>query len=272
MTRLICPICAAPLTEIDRGLACENRHNFDRAREGYVNLLPSGYGKSKLSGDSNEMVEARRRTLERGSFEQLSTAIESVARNAGVVLDVGCGEGYYLGRLEGERYGLDLSIPALKHAARAHRDVVFFANDVKHKICMADNSVDLLLNLFAPRNASEFARVLAPTGRVLIVIPGPQHLEPLRTQFGLLNVDADKEERTIDQLQPHFLLDRATPLTYTIELHGEALADLVSMTPSSWHLDQQTLAEIARAAPAPTTLDFVLLEFLSRPERDDTAG
>ena len=37
---LICPLCSAPLSAVDNGVACPANHRFDRARQGYLNLLP----------------------------------------------------------------------------------------------------------------------------------------------------------------------------------------------------------------------------------------
>ena len=37
---LICPLCGNPLTRQERAWVCKNRHSFDIARQGYVNLLP----------------------------------------------------------------------------------------------------------------------------------------------------------------------------------------------------------------------------------------
>ena len=198
---LICPVCGEHLFEADRSLRCARGHTFDRAREGYVHLLPAGHGRSKLQGDTREMVEARRRFLERGHYEPVSRAINAYAKQqlcarggserALTMVEAGCGEGYYLGHLaqsvppapHGQEHcfiGLDLSKEALRRAARTYESVCFLVNDIKHRICIADGCVDLLLDVFAPRNPDEFKRIMRPNGLLVVTIPQEDHLTELR--------------------------------------------------------------------------------------------
>src|SRR5579872_5299607 len=95
---LVCPVCQMALRQVDSALICANKHSFDIAREGYVNLLLQ-----KRSGDAKEMLRARRSFLERGLYQPVSDAVNELARmhlpdTAGSphILDAGCGEGYYL--------------------------------------------------------------------------------------------------------------------------------------------------------------------------------
>ncbi len=188
---LICPVCTEPLTAEGRTLRCPRGHAFDFAREGHVDLLPAGHGRSTLTGDTAEMLRARRRFLERGWFAPLARALEDcraaladdVAPDHGrglVLLEVGCGEGYFIGGLAASSnrtagpdgdccFGLDISRDALRMAARRHPGVLFFRNDVHYRICLRDGCVDLLLDIFAPRNPREFRRVLRPGGRVVVL-------------------------------------------------------------------------------------------------------
>ncbi len=57
---LICPLCHSSLNLTERSWCCENRHQFDQAKEGYVNLLPVQHKGSREPGDSAEMMQARR--------------------------------------------------------------------------------------------------------------------------------------------------------------------------------------------------------------------
>src|SRR5215475_7736751 len=95
---LLCTVrdCRLPLQRKGRHLQCGQRHSFDIARSGYVNLLQPQDTRSKQPGDSLEAVAARRRLHERGITQPL---LESIAEMIGTdepVLDVGCGEGFYL--------------------------------------------------------------------------------------------------------------------------------------------------------------------------------
>jgi len=285
---LICPICSGPLDEADGTFRCPKGHAFDRAREGYIHLLPAGHGRSGIQGDTAEMVRARRRFLERGYYEPLARAIEArvLGHLAGrgavradgaappTIIDVGCGEGYYIGRLEravaaaggdGCFVGVDISRDAVRLAARAHRGVRFIVNDVHHRICVADRSADVVLDVFAPRNPREFARIVREDGLVLVVVPGDDHLEELRGVVPLLRIGEAKEERTAERLGERFELAGREGLRYTIEPTGDDVADLLRMTPNRWHLDEAALALAAAADRLSITVSVALLAFRPRP-------
>ena len=55
-----CPLCGAPLAREDHAVRCPRGHSFDRARQGYVHLLPPSQMHAKVPGDSKEMVDSRR--------------------------------------------------------------------------------------------------------------------------------------------------------------------------------------------------------------------
>jgi 23S rRNA (guanine745-N1)-methyltransferase len=285
---LICPVCGESLSEAGRSLRCPRQHTFDRAREGYVHLLPAGHGRSRLTGETRAMVTARRRFLERGHYEPLSEALiargaaqleasRTAGRAAGepvAAVDVGCGDGYYIGRLAravatapdaGSApaccYGLDVSREAVRVAARAWPDVLFLVNDVKHRICVADSGADLLLNVFAPRNPTEFARVLRPGGLLLVAIPGESHLAELRAVLPMLGMEEDKAERTVARLVGGFELAGDEALEYDREMPAEDILDLLRMTPHHWHLDDDALAGVASLDPVRVTVSMLLLRF-----------
>ena len=49
-----CPLCHQPLTQANNSFVCPGRHQFDVAKEGYVNLLPVQHKRSRDPGDSAE--------------------------------------------------------------------------------------------------------------------------------------------------------------------------------------------------------------------------
>lgn len=270
---LACPVCDRTLRRTDSAFECEEGHSFDVAREGYVNLLPSQHVRRGIAGDVAEMLQARRRFLDAGHYEPL---LAEIAREAEAVsdrcsdaasaciLEVGCGEGYFIGGLSERRsassrtrfLGTDVSKNAVKHAARKYRNVTFFVADVHHRICVTNAGIDVLLDIFAPRNPSEFARVLAPGGSALIVIPGPTHLESLRAQLGLLHIEPDKERRVIERFADLLELRERREIRYALDLSASDVADVVEMGPNYWH-------ERAPAAVGPTATEasFVVLRF-----------
>ena len=83
---------------------CNNQHSFDLAREGYLNLLLAQHKRSRNPGDSDDMIRSRQRFLNAGYYQPLSDAIVTAVAKANTgaeqtVLDLGCGEGYYMQQL-----------------------------------------------------------------------------------------------------------------------------------------------------------------------------
>ena len=96
-----CPLCGTPLEREETRWLCPNRHSFDRAAAGYVHLLPANKKHSKDPGDDKAMVAARSAFLDKGYYAPLRDSLCKVIlqhterRSAPVILDSGCGEGYY---------------------------------------------------------------------------------------------------------------------------------------------------------------------------------
>lgn len=83
---LICPLCSAALGEVDNGVACPAGHRFDRARQGYLNLLPVQHKKSLDPGDNAAMVEARRQFLGAGHYAPLARRLAELAAERAATL------------------------------------------------------------------------------------------------------------------------------------------------------------------------------------------
>lgn len=189
---LICPVCRTRLKENKFGFSCKNGHRYDFAAQGYVNLLSA---KHSGSGDDPAMVKARTDFLDTDAYRPLAekTAEIIAAQLEGVsdplVLDCGCGEGYYTNiyaaALAGAQvFGMDISRSAVKHAASRAKAAgltnVRYAAASSFELPFADRSADLIVSTFAPVSGEEFARVLKKGGRLVIVCPSPVHLMGLR--------------------------------------------------------------------------------------------
>jgi 23S rRNA (guanine745-N1)-methyltransferase len=283
---LACPVCGDVLAELGGALRCPAGHSFDIAREGYVNLLPPQHRARGIDGDLPSMLQARRRFLEAGHFGPLMTRlasdVEGLLRDRDVrraasehgpcVLEVGCGEGYYIGTLAerigtaaGARVtfvGTDLSKSAVRLAAKRYPRCTFFVADVRRRIYLQDQTASVLLDVFAPRNPAEFARVLEPGGSALIVIPAADHLASARAKLGLLGIEEDKEGRVLERFGETFELADRVELSYPIELSAESASDVVSMGPSHWHRTQGAANVIAE--PTATEASFVILRLRRR--------
>jgi SAM-dependent methyltransferase len=275
---LICPVCGNDFREEPGRIVCDLGHSFDVAREGYVNLLRPGSPRAKIPGDTGPMLRARRSFLDRGHYRPLAGLIAArldefladVPGDDRYVAEVGSGEGYYLGFVK--RYleergktglgflGMDRSRDAARLASKRYRDITFLVGDVWEKVLFRDGSISVLLDIFAPRNPDEFARVLAPGGLLLLAIPGEAHLGELRSELPLMGMEADKEEQAVRRLSGAFRPARREALRYTVQLEGDELHDLVGMTPNFWHIPEQD-RERLRNRSMRVTADFVVLEF-----------
>jgi 23S rRNA (guanine745-N1)-methyltransferase len=250
---LRCPNCGASLTLAGRVLTCATGHAFDLARQGYVTLAPPrGSG---ARGDSAGMVSARDAFLAAGHYASLaeSVAAEGIGAaaqavvepgraSAGLVVDLGAGTGYYLAALlqdlpDWHGIALDTSRPALRRALRAHPRIAAIACDVWQELPIEDARADIVLNVFAPRNAQEIARVLAPEGALVVVTPTSRHLHRLVRDFDLLDVDADKQARLHATLSPHLRSVRRRELEFDLTLDPDDVHALIAMGPSARHLD-----------------------------------
>lgn len=217
------------------GAACENGHTFDRGRGGYLNLLPSGrLGSRANAGDTPDSLAARRRFLAAGYYAPIAQAVaDAVGEPDGPVLDVGCGEGYYLSQLrptEQPRYGLDVAKTAVQLAARAHPEVQFVVGTA-YRLPVLDHSVGVVMSVFAPHPLDEFARVLQEGGRWVTATPGPHHLQEMRPDL------SDREsvgERLERRSAAPAGATSAVHVEFEVSLDAAAVADLSLMTPIRW--------------------------------------
>lgn len=244
-------------------LVSESGHSYDVAKQGYVTLA-SGKGISH-EGDSLEMINSRETFLSNGHFapfvEAVSDALADVVERAAgdacnpVILEAGAGTGYYLAHtldlIEGARgVGLDVSVPAAKHLAKAHPRVGAVVADVWEQLPIRTGSVHALAVVFAPRNPAEFVRVLVDGGEAVMLVAAQGHLDELREPLGILGVEDGKVERLIAQAEGH-LVPAADPelIEFPMLLERDAIAAQVGMSPSARHLDAETLN--ARLADLP---------------------
>ncbi|MFM0878165.1 putative RNA methyltransferase [Streptococcus suis] len=241
-----CPHCRQALGLDLNSLRCPNRHTFDIAKQGYVNLAPqvkqsANYHKSSF--------ENRQAFLEAGYYDHLYAALEGKIAELGLrsVLDIGCGEGFYSRKLA-EKMDLDIlafdiSKDSILLAAKSDRtkSVKWFVGDLT-KLPIQDKTIDGILDIFSPANYQEFARVLKTGGAILKLVPGPNHLKELRH---LAKDQLRKESYDNQAIVDHFksyvgqveqvLVSRTLPITAA---HAQVLAD---MTPLFFQVDQSKL-------------------------------
>jgi 23S rRNA (guanine745-N1)-methyltransferase len=226
---LLCPVrdCHLALARDEKRVMCPRGHSFDIARSGYINLLQPQERRSKKPGDTVAAVAARRRLHDRGVTEPLLRRIaETVGAGAGdVVLDAGCGDGFYLGSLARERgfdaHGVDISIPAIDAASRRYPECEWVVANADRFLPYADRSFSLVLSITGRMNASEFRRVLRDDGRLLVALAAPEDLIELR------GTGRDRVDRTVETFTKEFTLVDQRRVTTGADLDAAAVQDVL---------------------------------------------
>lgn len=255
---LACPYCGAGLTRRERTLYCPERHAFDIARQGYVNLLPGDARPG--AGDTLAMVEARKRFLAAGHYVGVSAELARSAAahcsSDGCVVDAGAGTGHHLAcvldRLP-DRTGLalDRSKYAVRRAARAHPRAGAAACDSWRGLPVRDGCAAVVLDVFAPRNGAEFRRILRDDGVLVVVTPTPGHLRELVDALGLLTVDAAKESRVSSSLGSALRLVESSPYEGALSLSRSDAYAVAAMGPSAYHMSSAELECRVAQLPEP---------------------
>lgn len=267
---LRCPVCGDALALTDRTARCPRDHAYDLAKQGYLNLLPSA--STGIDGDSAGMIGARTVFLGSGHYAPIRDALILAAaglRNDDLVVEVGAGTAYYLAGVLGTATGrrgvaLDVSRYAARRAARADPRIGSVVCDAWQELPLLDDSAQLMLNVFAPRNATEMARVLAPDGTLLVVTPNQQHLAELVGVLGLVTVDEEKERRLQESFAGVFVRSGSEVIEETMRLDRTAVEQLVLMTPSARHVNYRELTGRLAVLPEPAivTLSVTLSTWL----------
>jgi len=275
---LRCPHCGGELELGDGAARCAEGHSFDVARQGYLNLLP---GDARTgSADTATMVRARAEFLAAGHYAPIAAAVADAAVSAapagetaeGPVIDLGAGTGYYLAAVlerlpKVQGLALDVSKHALRVAARAHPRIGAVGCDAWAGLPVRDAAAAVVINIFAPRDPAELARVLAPGSALVVVTPNRAHLAELVSAVGMLTVQERKRERLEGRLGTLFEPAGETAVERELVLSHTDLAALVAMGPSARHLDERQVAERVAALPdpLPVTLSVTVASYRRTP-------
>lgn len=282
------PVDGTPLRNGDdawKTLVSDSGHSYDVARQGYVTL--AGGAGLRYSGDDAEMIQARETFLSGGHFgpfvEAVTDNVGHALDDAGVadeehpsVVEIGAGTGYYLAHtldsIENSRgVGIDVSVPAAKRLATCHPRVGAVVADAWSRLPLRDGVVDAVTVIFAPRNAAEFARVLAPGGQVVVLTADAGHLAELREPLGIIDVEKGKVERMIAQASGHLVpVGDPQPVEFAMTLDQKSIAAQIGMSPSARHIHPKVLAE--RIAALPETMEVTARAAVTRLGRDPQLG
>ena len=262
--RLNCPICGKELNKQEKCFVCPDRHSFDVARQGYVNLLTVQQKHSLAPGDTREQVLSRRAFLEAGYYAPIADTLIATARKyhvSGEILDIGCGEGWYSAQLADALSlpltGLDISKEAVRCAAAKYKNHQWLCATAAH-IPVPDGSAGLLTSLFALTLPEEFHRVLAKDGLYFQVLAAEDHL------LGLKSIIYDelhhKEKDTLPEL-PGFQRLESIPIRFDFTVEGEQIRNLFSMTPHVFRIGKAGAERLAKTAILSDTASCMLNVF-----------
>jgi len=266
-TLYTCPVCTMPLEIKSKQLICGKNHQFDMAKEGYINLLLSSQKNSKDPGDTKDMLNARRDFLSKGYYDELTAALASivsdVAKSKPVIMDIGCGDGHFIHqiktKLEQESVsslclGSDISKPAIKLAAKLDKDILF-AVASSFKLPVQSESLDYMIKMFAPCDENEIVRCLKSGGKLITVTPGPHHLYDLREVVYNSPRLHDEKTITISGMTQKY----QESISYTISIDDKSdLRNLLTMTPYYWNGDREAKEKFDALESLTTRIDFLI--------------
>lgn len=274
-----CPVCRpqspeTTLSQFGATYRCAQGHCFDQAKAGYVNLLLSQHKKSKNPGDSDEMVKARQHFLNAGYYAPMAAAVaqhiedieprtiaQSEESEPLQVLDMGCGEGYYLSQLkaDGRQFsGIDIAKNAVHRAAKRKLGAQLAVASV-FQLPFVSEQFDIALSIFSPLDPAESFRVLKPGGHLIMVGPGPEHLQGLMAHI-YAHVQTHQGNPVLDNFvaEGHFTAVKMQDLRLNLTVQNADIFSLLAMTPYYWKCDIPTQERFQSMAELHTPAHFTL--------------
>ncbi|MFB7814900.1 putative RNA methyltransferase [Paenibacillus chitinolyticus] len=270
-----CPVCGGQMTITEgKSLCCGVGHNFDLAREGYLNLLPQAvktkYGKN--------LFAARKTVNENGLFdpvrdyigERITEAVLPDKRHPKLrILDAGCGEGSLLSGIRRRlsdraatdllAVGMDLAKEGVRQASKGDAGALWCAADLANAP-FKTAGFNVILNILSPSNYAEFRRLLDEDGLLIKVIPEENYLRELRQ---LLYAGTEREFFTsglaVERFRERFRLLDSRRLRYSWRFGPELLEPLLAMTPLAWGARDERLREATAMAIDEVTVDVTVL-------------
>ena len=261
MAQYRCPLCQQALLLVDKSYRCENKHSFDQAKQGYVNLLPVQFKHSKETGDNKDMVQARRAFLDKGYYQPLIDSMLALYKKYGdktaAVFDAGCGEGFYTHQHKTESnsvYGVDIAKETVKIAAKRYQDC-FFSVATLSDLPFKDEHFGWLYSVYAPILENEFTRILQNEGYLLTVTPADNHLFELKSLIYRQANKHDTSKQVIEQL-PLIEEQRLNyPMNFT---NSDDVLNLLAMTPFAFKASEELISELKQQKEFSCQADFVL--------------
>ncbi len=261
----LCPACQQALRDEGLSVVCDAGHRYDRARQGYLNLLLANQKHSLDPGDNRDMVDARREFLSAGHYDFLFAMLCEVLAthlntDDATMCDLGCGEGSYL-RAIGQQFpcvnywGCDISKHAVKRAATWVKPAQLCVASTYH-VPLQSHSQGVLLSVFSPTSVDEITRLLSPRGVFVRVSPAEKHLLQLKRALY-----REAHEHEAPKPLPGYTRKTLLRVGETAELDVNDLANLIGMTPLNWRGDAAGKERLLNVAPTPMQFDFIIEVF-----------
>lgn len=256
---LICPNCKSSLVNHQNNYRCTKGHTFDKAREGYVNLILPNQKKKLNPGDNKGMITSREQFLSKGHYDFLVDIIlnqlkaycinNNINPNYEMILDVGCGSGYYTrkvisSKLSKHVVGLDISKNAIAKASKIDKLGTYIVASA-FRLPIADNSVRCILNVFSPLDLTEASRVLAPQGFILKVVPAGNHMNEIAQLIYDEVLPHDTELIKLIERNNNWTLEEIVTIEKQADLEKEDAIALINMTPYKYKFDPSRLMEVS---------------------------
>ncbi len=274
-TNLACPLDGLPLIAQEKQYVCPHGHSFDVARQAYVNLLPVQHKRSKNPGDSTAMILARTAFLNSGSYAPIADKLNAIthaliASHRGeeiCLLDAGCGEGYYLAQLLASLQqqpnpqdialiGLDISKPAIFAAAKRSKQITWLIASNRQPPLLP-GTVDIIFCLFGFPVYESFKKILKPTGKIILVEAGPEHLLELRNIIYPTVTTAPPPDLATAEAAGFSLCDQSR-LSYISQINSNArIMNLLLMTPHYYRASQAGKQAASQLNTVAITVDVV---------------
>ena len=265
-----CPACNEKLTKEGKTYHCVNKHTYDEAKEGYVNLLLAQHKKSKNPGDNDEMIKSRQAFLNKGYYASLSSTIVKIISSMEQcfnqnILDVGCGEGYYMEQLVNESKkenatlclaGIDISKTAVKLAGKRKINALLSVSSA-YDLPFFDKNFQSIVSVFSPVSTSEISRLLTDEGQIIMIGPAEEHLKELTAHI-YDEVLAHKGNYSVLDEDKTFHLEEQIEIKEEINVQKEDILDLLKMTPYYWQTSIEKKEKILALSELKTTIHFYI--------------
>ncbi|EHU1482055.1 UNVERIFIED_CONTAM: methyltransferase domain-containing protein [Acinetobacter baumannii] len=264
---LMCPVCRQRLELVSKTWRCEQGHSYDIAKQGYVNLHVVQHKHSKNPGDTPESIDARRAFLQGGYYQPLQQAVVHLLKDlkAKMVLDIGCGEGYYTSAMQQvveQCIGVDIAKNAVQRAAKLN-DKVTWVVGTGATLPVIDQSMDVCTSLFSPIPQTEILRVLKDDGYLIVVTPATDHLYAMREAL-FEQVNPHTPQKFVEQLQDLFELKEQQVFDAPLVLDQQALKNLIAMTPYAYKASPERRMQLEQKVHLQVTASFQIYLFQKR--------